>query len=288
MRQIINNGWLLLMCFVSSVQVASAGADADSRQFSINSPPVDYIELTVAETSVPALYRTDRSGRHYGAVLLLHDKNGAMDSRGPVSALRRLLPEHGWSVMSVALSYQKAPATPEPTPVDASDEQNPTEQTTDSADTPEAAAQPATRLTPVADSQRIQAAIAHMQADNPKRLILAGMGAGALQAIRSLASLPAPPAGLVMISSPAIAEQDKNILTNLALPVLDITAGNARAALKRAARDRITMMKRIQRDGYSQRTMAGADAAFYTQREMVAKQVRNWLYQRFIAPERTP
>lgn len=288
LRQIINNCWLLLIWSVSSVQVASAGADGDSQQFSVNSTTADYIELTVTEASVPALYRIDRSGRNYGAVLLLHDKNGAMDSRGPVSALRRLLPEHGWSVMSVTLSHQETPMMSDPTPADASDDQNPAEQTTSSEDTSDSAPQPDTSLTPVADSQRIQAAIAHMQADNPKRLILAGMGAGALEAIRSMASLPVPPAGLVIISGPAIAEQDRNILTNLALPVLDITAGSAREPLKRAARERTTMMKRIQHDGYSQRTVAGANAAFYTQREMVARLVRNWLYQRFIAPERTP
>lgn len=260
---------------------------------SVKSPPADFIELSVAEQSIPALYRRDRSGRDYGAVLLLHDKNGAMDSQGPVSAIRRLLPEHGWSVISVALAHIDRQSLPTES---ASAVETDSGTTPEQPDSPEATEDDETagpvetpaQESPVADIQRIQAAVSHLQADAPRRLIVVGVGAGALEAIKSVASLPMPASGLVLINTPTLDRLGENIFTSIALRVLDMTAGQAPQPLQTAARKREAMMSRVQHGGYSQRIVAGADAAFYAQREQVARMTRNWLYQQFIAPERTP
>ena len=267
-----------------------------SQMHLIDSERPDYVELAVADESVPALYRMDQTGRGYGAVLLLHDRNGAIDSSGPVSALRQLLPEHGWSVMTVALSHRAVPdpqenestaeaentVNDEELPAESAEQTEQTEQT----DTPPNESETANM--PVSDIQRIQAAVMHMQADNPQQLILAGVGAGALEAIKSIATLPMPAAGLVVIQTPELDPLAQNALESTFVPVLDITAGNARQTFQKAARDRAAMMARNQHKGYSQRRLAGASEQFYSQSEAVARMTRNWLYQRFIAPERKP
>lgn len=294
LRRIIFNCCLpILLGLAVGFQVAMSETEVVSQMHLIDSERPDYVELTVADESVPALYRRDQTGRGYGAVLLLHDRNGAIDSSGPVSALRQFLPEHGWSVMTVALSHRAEPEPQDNEPTaDAentvNDEDLPAEsaEQTEQTDTPPTESETANM--PVSDIQRIQAAVIHIQADNPQQLILAGVGAGALEAIKSIATLPMPAAGLVVIQTPELDPLAQNALESAFIPVLDITAGNARQEFQKAARDRAAMMARNQHKGYSQRRLAGASEQFYSQSEAVARMTRNWLYQRFIAPERKP
>lgn len=293
MRQIVFSCHLLVLLWLTSgFQVASGETAVVSQMHLVNGKHPDFVELTVADQSVPALYRTDQSGRHYGAVLLLHDKNGAIDSSGPLTAMRQLLPEHGWSVMTVALSHQGEKLLQEDeTELETNledenaEEDNPSPDTNDEAEEPTEAA---IDTLPVADIQRIQAAVMHMQTDNPQQLIVAGVGAGALQAIQAIATLPVPAAGLVIIQTPTLDDDGQSALSNTLVPILDITMARAPGTLQKAARSRAATMKRIQHAGYSQRRLAGTDAQNYAQRELIAIMTRNWLYQRYIAPERTP
>lgn len=288
LRRIILNCCLpVLLSLAMGFQVVMSETEVVSQMHLTDSERSDYVELTVADESVSALYRTDQTGRDYGGILLLHDRNGAIDSSGPVSALRQLLPEHGWSVITVALSHRAEPDPPEDeTTEDAENTVNDKDLPTEQTDTPPTESDTANM--PVSDIQRIQAAVMHMQADNPQQLILAGVGAGALEAIKSIASLPMPAAGLVVIQTPELDALAQNALESAFIPVLDITAGNARQTFQKAAHARAAMMARNQHKGYSQRRLAGANEQFYSQSEAVARMTRNWLYQRFISPERKP
>ena len=80
-------------------------------------PPEDLQHLTSAGEKFTALWRKDRSGKAFGALLIVPTDGQTANWPHTIDVLRTELPKAGWSTLSIdvkPLAAPKAPARPEP------------------------------------------------------------------------------------------------------------------------------------------------------------------------------
>ncbi len=215
-------------------------------------PQTQVVWLQIPEGEpVLAVYQPDSSGKPQGAVLVLHAEGQHPIWPGPLAALFKHLPEHGWAVMGVSLPdtpwplapprrhAPPPPYTPETEPADDSARL----QGDDLGGAPEidptATATPTPGGEQLAEDtaqQAIAAATQHLKALGQLNLVLIGQGLGAARALQHLAQAsgsagPGSVRALVLIdlSSPAPANHARMAHTAdlPAIPILDIVFEDA-------------------------------------------------------------
>lgn len=229
-----------------------------------------YMTLPLGDAVFDATFVADKSGRDYGKVLILPDRDGSIDSYDLVHTLRMRLAESGWSTMTVALSYLYQPqlmlsadtvaddaeAAPQ---VDTSAEAESSDNAPPSDDT---------------NAARVAAAVAYLNAQQSGPTVIVAMGKSAELSATAIAQAGKDNA-LIWISPEWQADTPPE-----AQYILDITLsdlGNEKATL---AQRRAVMMRK-NAVNYSQRQIPGATSHFYGFEQPVFNLIRNWLHKTF-------
>jgi pimeloyl-ACP methyl ester carboxylesterase len=205
----------------------------------------DIQELSVDGKPVLALWRNESLGRPQGGVVLLHDSGAHADWPGVIGPLRRDLPLHGWSTLSLQLPAHDA---------------------TDAATQIQA---------------RLRAALAFLAGRNIRNIILLGHGAGARAALRYAADTPGSGNGLVLIAMGKA--EDNTLLERIKVPIYDIYGSGDGLEVRDAGEQRLLAGRRLaQQDGgkpprYRQFVVESADHFFSEQTEILQRRVRGWL-----------
>lgn len=255
--------------------------------------------LAVGETSIAAAYLPQRLGGLRGAVLILHDQSAQID--GPlIHQLREDLTLYGWDTLAISLNHQIQQQTDtsaevvdtEPTSGDVSESAAPDENSV--TDTPADLAsdqegQPtdnndvkaASALQVPSNAERMDAALAWLQAKNPPSVVIIGHGLGVETAIDTLMAKPQQLKALVIISADEAVTSERLLATRV--PVLDIMGSQVNQSLKQAAVTRLSNLRLTSNDLYSQRIVSAADRDFTGIENTLGKQIHSWLYRRLIA-----
>jgi predicted alpha/beta-hydrolase family hydrolase len=253
----------------------------------------DFISLDVAGVAIPATYTEDKLGEDHGVVILLHDANRGMDGIGVMSTLRKQLPRAGWSTLSVELDYPTSPNIHLSASLDSSNENTSNDETvTDTNPSPSEnseslATDPDSSksdLPPISNQQRVEAAIAFLQAKNKRNLIFAGHGEGGVKAVELLEVIQTPIIGLVLISTPELTQDDS--FRPMRQPILDVVASIGAESNIKAAEHRKVMMKQTGNPTYVQRRISGASRDFQGSEEVLNNVIRSWLKANFISEDK--
>jgi len=269
--------------------------------------PIDgYEPLTVAGQQINAAFLEETLGEARGAIILFHDEGEALESWGVVTPLRHEMLQYGWSTLTLSFNYSFTPnillavnsdaaipttdAAPSTEPKDdlASKEIEPpadTAPTTDADPLKSEANKKAesTILSPVSNTQRIEAAIAFLQAKGIQRIVFLGHGQGGLVAIKELTTATAAISALILVGTPALTNNDEFIALNLA--ILDVYGDQDLAGVSAAVMNRKVVMKRTGNIPYTSREIVGANHIFYGLEPSLISTVRGWLYSTFVKQE---
>lgn len=262
-------------------------------------PIIGFQTLTVAEQDINATFLEETLGEPHGAIILLHDQGEELESRGIVTPLRHEMLQYGWSTLSVTLDY---PFTPnillaiEPE-IDASGDTAPeakdevtSQQTapsanTELAETDEVKKDEPPLLPAITNKQRIEAAVEFLKAKGIKRIIFLGHGTGGNVAIDSLATTTTPISALILVGTPALANDD--VFKTFNQPILDIYGDLDMEGVSVAVKHRKVVMKRNDNIRYTSREIIGANHVFYGLEPMLITTVRGWLHATFVKQEKS-
>lgn len=268
--------------------------------------PIDgYEPLTIAGQQINAAFLEETLGEPRGAIILFHDEGEALESWGVVTPLRHEMLQYGWSTLTLSFNYPFTPnillavnpdaaiptndAAPSTEPKDelTSKEIEPSADTapTTDADSLKSEANKkdeSTLLSPVSNTQRIEAAIAFLQAKGIQRIVFLGHGQGGLVAIKELTTTAAISA-LILVGTPALTNDDEFKALNLA--ILDVYGDQDLAGVSAAVMNRKVVMKRTGNIQYTSREIVGANHIFYGLEPSLISTVRGWLYSTFVKQE---
>lgn len=241
--------------------------------------------LQSGQQKVLALYADDRTGKHDGAVIILHDMGQHPDWPEVVSPLRNALPDHGWATLSVQMPVLG----------------------------PERSLQDYAPLFAQV-APRLAAAVAWLKAKQFSHIVVAGWGLGAGMAASYLAGAQAPDVGgLVAVGILGIAGQKPPLdpaqwLEKIKIPVFDIYGSRDLAPVLRGAPGRTQSARRagavIRMEGgfdrfsgnstgestltkesgyvtYRQVSISGADHEFTAMSDTLTDRVLGWLNRNF-------
>jgi len=199
--------------------------------------------------SFPALFEEARPARRKGLVILLPEAGLRLDA-GLAGRLRRVIPEYGWSTLSLQLPVLEPEAHP--------DEYW--------ALVPEAVA-------------RLKFAIAAMQGEGWRNIALVGHGFGAAVALNYLGHDPDPAVRAVVLLSPwwpmERAARLRDWLTAVKVPVLDVYGESDAREIRRTVRERHSILKG--RKGYRQWRISGVGHHYRDREAALAKRIYGWL-----------
>jgi dienelactone hydrolase len=262
-------------------------------------PITGFQTLTVAGQDIDGTFLEETLGKPHGAIVLLHDQGEDLESRGIVTPLRHEMLQYGWSTLSVTLDYPFTPnillaIEPETdassaTAASAKDEATPEETAppanTELATTDEAKKDEPPLLPPIANKQRIEAAVEFLKAKGIKRIIFLGHGTGGIVAIESLSTITTPISALILVGTPKLANNDEFKTFNQ--PILDIYGDQDMEGVSAAVMDRKVVMKRSDNIRYTSREIIGANHVFYGLEPMLISTVRGWLHATFVKQEKS-
>ena len=264
-------------------------------------PVVGFEPLTVAGQDINATFLEETMGESHGAIVFFHDQGEELESRGVVTPLRHEMLQYGWSTLSLMLDYPFTPnillaIEPEteasaatslaPAPKDdAASTQTNSAASIDLAKTDDAKKDETALLPPISNTQRIEAAIAFLQAKDIKRIIFLGHGSGGLIAIDELTTITTPISALILVGTPALANNDEFKKFNQ--PILDIYGDQDLDGVSAAVMARKVVMKRTDNIRYTAREIIGANHVFYGLEPMLISTVRGWLYATFAKQEKS-
>ena len=212
----------------------------------------EVVELTAGETPFVAIHRAQTRDTTTGSVVLLHGRGTNANSLRVVRPLRTGLSEHGWDTLSVQLPQVHAGA--------------PGDVWLDNADTIGA---------------RLQAALDWLTERNQVNQVIVALGDSATVALRFVAGRdPTSVRALVLISIPGefTADADRQALTDLGRPLLDVFAERDTVAVTGGAPPRLRAAREAGATGYTQRQIAGATLDFPGQEAQLLAVVRGWLH----------
>lgn len=259
-------------------------------------PITGFQPLTVAGKEISATFLEETIGESHGAIVLFHDQGEDLESRGVVTPLRHEMLQYGWSTLSLMLDYPFTPnillaIVPEtaastdtsPAASEAKDEATITD--ADSAKMDGSKTDQPVVLPPVSNKQRIEAAVAFLNAKGINRIIFVGHGRGGIVAINELSTLTTPISALVLVGTPALANNDEFKTFNQ--PILDIYGDQDLDGVSTAVNDRKVVMKRANNIRYTSREIIGANHVFYGLEPMLISTVRGWLHATFVKQEKS-
>ena len=240
-----------------------------------------YQRLTVAGLQIESAYLEETLGERHGAIVLLHDEGEQFESEGVVTPLRHSLPKYGWSTLTLAFDY------PYEAKILLSNDEGPdTELQEQDADEPaaenevEAETGKENTLPAISNQDRIQAALAFLQAKDVKRIIFIGHGAGGNMAIELLDTIKTPISALILVGATALPEND--VFDEFNFPILDIYGANDLDEVPIAIEHRRIVMKRINNTAYEVRRIVGADHVFLGLTPTLTATVSGWLRSKFV------
>lgn len=288
-----------------SIDDVVAGGEASSERIMLRQVHTvqGYQELEVAGQKFDASYMEETLGERYGAIVLLHDLGDQFDSAGVINSLRHNLPEHGWSTLTLSLDYPfKANVfliEKEDIPVEESMTPDEEQQASSSDDTlaAEPAADPAqaevestqaepeqegedTAVTPISNSQRVDAALSFLQEKDVKRIVVIGHGKGGSLAIELLETITTPISGLVLVGEPSLVEEQS--FKELVFPMLDAYGERDLDGVSVAVKTRKVIMKRVANKLYQARRVSGADHQFSGLQPTLTATINGWLRKQFV------
>lgn len=186
-----------------------------------------------------------------GAVLLLHDMGDHPDQKPLIHALRTNLPQHRWQTLALQMPLRETSASQ----------------------------QDYYPLLGEAAS-RVQAALAYLQQNGIKNIVIIGYGLGALTALQTTSQQADKFVGLVTISL-ALSQANEQTLQltaavqKLKLPFLDIYAELDHPDVVSTARSRRLAAK--DNSQYRQLKLDGDNHAYQTDADLTVKRVYSWL-----------
>lgn len=214
------------------------------------------IELGSAGSRFKAVLYRNRQPHERGLMIYLPEAGQRLDA-GVIQGLRRVLPDHGWSVLSLQLPVLE---------VDAREEEY-------------------LSLVPQA-SGRIDAAVARMKTAGMKNIALLGHGYGFLVALDYLRKHGETAIRALALLSPWWPEswhqELQGWLAQVKVPVLDVYAERDRARVLMTAGERHRLLKG--REGYRQWRISGTGHHYRGLEESLAKRIFGWLQS--VAPGR--
>jgi hypothetical protein len=238
-----------------------------------------YHPLTVAGQEIEATYIEESLGERHGAIIFLHDRAEELEDQGVVTPLRHQMPQYGWSTMTVALDYPYEPAILLSATVENVSEARSAEPAVEEKlgddDKQEKAPLP-----PISNVQRLEAAIAFLQAKDIDRIIYVGHGAGGNLAVELLDTETTPIQALVLISTPALTTND--VFNTFQHPILDLYGANDLDGVTEAVHQRKVLMKRTGNAQYSTREISGANHFFTGLETTLVNSLRGWLRSTFL------
>jgi len=258
--------------------------NANNRMLRQTSSVKGYQPLTVAGEEINAAYLEETLGERHGAIVFLHDKGEQFESQGVVTPLRHALPEYGWSTLTLAFDYPYEPKILLSL-IDASgaQEQEPIVEEASQENKGSAVETPTEELASlpaISNQDRIQAALAFLQAKNVKRVIFLGHGAGGDMAIDLLDTIKTPVSALILVG--ATAQPENEVFNQFNFPILDIYGTKDLDAVPDAVQYRKTLMKRVGNTQYQVRRMEGADHIFLGLDAPLIATVNGWLRKQFV------
>ena len=137
-------------------------------------------------------------------------------------------------------------------------------------------------MPPVPNLERVEAALAMLQAEGFERVISLGYGKGDEMAINMMKSQTLPVEGLILIDMPRINISDD--FKALEIPVLEIFASQGLLGVDKAAKQGKAAMKRGAKTNYPVRRTLGANHVFYGLEPMLLMTVKSWLNASFVKP----
>lgn len=137
-------------------------------------------------------------------------------------------------------------------------------------------------LPPVPNLERVEAALAMLQAEGFERVIFLGYGKGDEMAINMMKSQKLPVEGLILIDMPRINISDD--FKALEIPVLEIFASQGLLGVDKAVKQGKAAMKRGAKTNYPVRRTLGAYHVFYGLEPMLLMTVKSWLNASFVKP----
>ena len=272
----------------SETETTQTDADVSSSEESMLRqirPIYGFQTLTIAGQEIDATYIEETFGERHGAIVLLHDEGGQIDSSGLVTTLRHDLPDYGWSTLTLSLNYPFEPKILLSSSLEGVKGEKPedlSKQQTEDKTVDSEQAEPKL-LPPISNQQRIEAALAFLQEKDIKQIIFLGHGKGGLVAVEVMSSITIPIFGLIMVGTPALPTNDQ--FTNMGQPILDIYGNRDLARVFRAVKGRKIQMRREANTNYSERKIDGADHDFNGLELVLTSTIRGWLNTAFIEQE---
>lgn len=266
---------MLLSAFVTNGFAADGEPDmaAESMPQSLQAETghvEGYMTLPLGDEVFDATHVADKTGRDYGKVLILPDRDGSIDSYDLVHTLRMQLAESGWSTMTVALSYPYQPQLML-SPDNDADEAEPETQTETAEDT-ELSNDAASNNDD--NAARVAAAVAYLNAQQSGPTVIVAMGKSAELSTTALAQVGKDNA-LIWISPEWQADTVPEAQYILDITLSDLAYDKATLAQRRA----VMMRKNVAQ--YSQRQIPGATSNFTGFEQPVFHLIRNWLHKAF-------
>jgi len=256
------------------------------------SPVTGYQPLSVAGQNIDAAYMEENLGERHGAIVFFHDQGEAFESNGVITPLRHSLAEHGWSTLTLSFNLPFQPNVmlsasleeKEESSADGmSDSEEQDEGYSDAQATEETSGDDKgvkTDLPPVPNLERVEAALAMLQAKGIDQVIFLGHGKGAELAIELLESQTFPVAGLILVGLPEIDVDDD--FKGLEIPVLEVYGELGLLGVDKAVNQRRAIMKRVAKTNYDVLRILGANHVFYGLEPMLLMTVRSWLKATFV------
>ncbi|NOQ93022.1 MAG: DUF3530 family protein [Methylophaga sp.] len=243
-----------------------------------------YQSLSVAGQDIDSAYLEETLGEQYGAIVLIHDQGEQFESQGVITPLRHALLEYGWSTLSLSFDYPYEPNILLSMSEDMLEEQDSSTAMPAEADVDDAAVvnseSDAASLPPVSNQERIQAALAFLQAKGIERIVFIGHGAGGDMAIELLDTIKTPVSALILVGSTAHPKND--IFNAFNFPVFDVYGSNDLDRVPAAVQHRKIAMKRIGNTRYQSRRIVGADHLFSGLQATLTATVSGWLRTKFV------
>ncbi|MDT8371550.1 MAG: DUF3530 family protein [Gammaproteobacteria bacterium] len=240
--------------------------------------------LSVADQTIAATFIDDQLGENYGAVILLHDAGQGIDSAGVISTLRHQLPQSGWATLTLELNYPYEPnILLSPTlAIDATTEAatEPTEPLLDNA--PE---DKNIKLPVISNQQRVEAALAFLNAKNIGRIVLLGHGQSGVTAVTLLDVIATPMMGLILVATPEL--EAETPFETMQQPILDVYGERDEISVVNAVQHRKLMMKRKGNNNFSERRVVVADHNFTGVESVLMTTIRGWLRTQFVNEKNT-
>ncbi len=248
------------------------GDTEDSQMLRVINTVEGYQALTVAGQEVDATYLEETLGQRHGAIILFHDQGEQFESYGVITPLRHQMPQYGWSTLSLALDFPSESNIL----LSGSEGQESSAEESESSESKQA-------LPNISNQQRVETALALLQAKDIKRIIFLGHGRGGGEAINIMSTISTPIFGLVLVSTSALPAKEEFVA--MGQPILDIYGAQDMASVAKAVKDRKIAMKRAANTNYSERKIDGADHDFDGLQPVLISTIHGWLRTTFLKQE---